>query len=157
MGSCTDWRGMMPGALTSTRLRFTFFSGPLPSIGLPSASTTRPSRPLPIGVSTIEAVRRTTSPSRIDRSSPKITIPTLSASRFRAMPFTPLSNSTISPACTSSSPWTRAIPSPTDSTRPTSAISASLPKLAICSLRIAEISAARISITQHPSWPFPAG
>src|SRR5579884_3099803 len=38
------------------------------------------------------------------------------------------------------------MPSPTDSTWPTSAMSASLPKLAICCFRIAEISAARISI-----------
>ena len=45
------------------------------------------------------------------------------------------------------------MPSPTDSTRPTSATSASVPKLAICSLRRAEISAARISIRQPPSWP----
>src|SRR5580704_4471779 len=40
----------------------------------------------------------------------------------------------------------RAMPSPIDSTCPTSATSASVPKLAICCLRIAEISAARISI-----------
>src|SRR6266566_9255718 len=39
------------------------------------------------------------------------------------------------------------MPSPTDSTWPTSATSASLPKLAICCFRIAEISAARISIS----------
>src|SRR6516162_3521535 len=38
------------------------------------------------------------------------------------------------------------MPSPIDNTWPTSATSASLPKLAICCLRIAEISAARISI-----------
>src|SRR5260370_37486412 len=40
----------------------------------------------------------------------------------------------------------RAMPSPIDSTWPTSATSASLPKLAICCLRIAEISAGRISM-----------
>src|SRR5271166_1805677 len=38
------------------------------------------------------------------------------------------------------------MPSPIDNTWPTSATSASLPKLAICCLRIAEISAARISM-----------
>src|SRR5579863_869360 len=38
------------------------------------------------------------------------------------------------------------MPSPIDSTCPTSATSASVPKLAICCFRIAEISAARISI-----------
>ena len=51
---------MMPG-FTSTRLRLTSFSGPLPSIGLPSASTTR--RDPADRRSTIAAVRRTTSPS----------------------------------------------------------------------------------------------
>src|SRR5258705_12177235 len=39
------------------------------------------------------------------------------------------------------------MPSPTDRPWPTSATSASLPKLAICCFRIAEISAARISIS----------
>src|SRR5277367_2135853 len=55
-GSCTDLRGMMPGAFTSTRPRTTSVSGPLPSIGVPSPSTTRPSSPLPTGTSTIEPV-----------------------------------------------------------------------------------------------------
>jgi hypothetical protein len=49
IGSCTDLRGMMPGALTSTRARVLALIGPLPSIGLPSASTTRPSSSLPTG------------------------------------------------------------------------------------------------------------
>ena len=98
IGSNTDWRGIIPGALTSTLLRLTSVIGPFPSIGFPSASTTRPSKPIPIGVSTIVSVRRTTLPSWIPRSSPKITTPTLSVSRLRAMPLTPLSNSTNSPA-----------------------------------------------------------
>ena len=46
IGSCTDLRGMMPGALTSTRLRSSALIGPLPSMGLPSASTTRPEQAL---------------------------------------------------------------------------------------------------------------
>ena len=63
------------------------------------------------------------------------------------MPLTPaLGNSTISPAWTLSRPNTRAMPSPTDSTWPTSETSASWPKFAICDLRMAEISAARISM-----------
>src|SRR6188768_1821496 len=41
------------------------------------------------------------------------------------------------------------MPSPTDSTWPTSETSASWPKFLICSLRIAEISAARISISAN--------
>ena len=56
-----------------------------------------------------------------------------------------------SPAWTLSSPWTRATPSPTDSTWPTSATSASVPKFSIWLFRIAEISAARISIRRFPS------
>ena len=43
-------------------------------------------------------VRRTLLPSVISESEPKMTMPTLSASRLRAMPLTPFSNSTISPA-----------------------------------------------------------
>src|SRR4029079_14584702 len=42
------------------------------------------------------------------------------------------------------------MPSPTERTWPTSATSASVPKLAICCLRMAEISAARISILGNP-------
>src|SRR3954470_5900755 len=147
-GSCTDLRGMMPGALTSTRRRSaTLEIGPLPSIGSPSGLTTRPKRPLPTGTSTISDRRRTSSPSEMARSSPKITMPTLSRSRFRAMPFTPaLGNSTISPAWTLSRPNTRAMPSPTERTWPTSETSASWPKLAIWDFRMAEISAARISM-----------
>ncbi len=156
IGSPTDWRGMMPGALTSARLRRSPSIGPLPSIGLPRPSTTRPSRPLPTGTSTISPVRLTTSPSPMARSSPKMTTPTLSVSRLRAMPFEPSSNSTISPAWTWSRPYTRATPSPTESTCPTSATSASVPKLAISFFRMAEISAARISIKQLPSWRFRA-
>src|SRR6478752_500308 len=46
--------------------------------------------------------------------------PTDDSSRFRASPFTPFSKVTISPFITPERPWTRAIPSPTSSTRPTS-------------------------------------
>ena len=104
IGSCTDLRGIMPGALTSTRDFLSDLMGPLPSIGLPRPSTTRPSKPLPTGTSTMVPVRLTVSPSLIERSSPKITTPTLSASRFSAMPRMPPGNSTISPAWTLSRP-----------------------------------------------------
>ena len=104
IGSVTDLRGMMPGALSSTRRRSVEAIGPLPSIGLPRPSTTRPSKPLPTGTSTMVPVRLTVSPSLMPRSSPKITTPTLSVSRLRAMPLTPPGNSTISPALTLSRP-----------------------------------------------------
>ena len=137
---------MMPGAFTSATRRSDASIAPLPSSGLPRPSTTRPKRPMPAGTSTIEFVRLTTSPSLMSRSEPKITTPTLSLSRFNAIPWMLPGNSTISPACTLSRPCTRAIPSPTDNTRPTSATSASWPKFLIWSLRIAEISAAWIPI-----------
>src|SRR5271165_1544182 len=149
IGSCTDLRGMMPGAFTSTRRRSELTIGPLPSIGLPSASTTRPSSISPTGTSTMAPVRETVSPSRISRSSPKITTPTLSVSRFSAMPRRPaVGNSTISPDITFCRPNTRAIPSPTDRTWPVSATLASVSNAAICFFRISEISAGRISISR---------
>src|SRR5205809_172707 len=46
--------------------------------------------------------------------------PTDVSSRLRASPLTPFSKVTISPFITPARPWTRAIPSPTSSTRPTS-------------------------------------
>src|SRR5690606_14984029 len=60
--------------------------------------------------------------------------------------WTPLANATISPAWTLSRPWMRAMPSPTESTEPTSETCASVPKLAIWSRMTLEISAARISM-----------
>mmetsp|Transcript_52750 Transcript_52750/g.136587 ORF Transcript_52750/g.136587 Transcript_52750/m.136587 type:complete len:206 (-) Transcript_52750:380-997(-) len=106
IGSCTDWRAMMPGAFTSIRWRVTSVITPLPSIGSPRPSTTRPSMPSPTGMSMIAPVRLTVSPSLIARSLPNTTTPTLSFSRLRAMPRRPESNSTISPACTCCRPCT---------------------------------------------------
>ena len=49
-GSCTDWRSTIPGALTSTRRGLLGFKvWPLPSIGKPSAFTTRLRKPSPTG------------------------------------------------------------------------------------------------------------
>ena len=64
IGSCTDLRGMMPGAFTSTRRRVTSRrAGPCRRSGCRAPSTTRPSRPLPTGTSTMAPVRLTVSPS----------------------------------------------------------------------------------------------
>ena len=148
IGSCTDLRGMMPGAFTSTRLR----SGRVDR---------RPCRR-----SACRAVDHAAEQPVAHRhvhdgagardgvaladllSSPKITTPTLSVSRFSAMPRRPApGNSTISPAITFCRPNTRAMPSPTDSTWPVSATLASVSNAAICFFRISEISAGRISIS----------
>ena len=53
-------------------------------------------------------------------SFPRMTIPTLSVSRLRAIPLTPDLNSTISPAWTLERPNTLAIPSPMEMTDPNS-------------------------------------
>jgi hypothetical protein len=53
-------------------------------------------------------------------SFPRITIPTLSVSRLRAIPLIPELNSTISPAYTFIKPKTLAIPSPIEITVPNS-------------------------------------
>ncbi len=56
-------------------------------------------------------------------SLPKTTIPTLSVSKLRAIPLTPVLNSTISPAYTLLKPNTLAIPSPIEITVPYSVMS----------------------------------
>jgi len=62
-GCETDWRSMTPGAIFSIGAVMSESTGPLPSIGRPSASTTRPSRPGPTGTSRMRPVQRTVSPS----------------------------------------------------------------------------------------------
>ena len=105
IGSLTDFLGIIPGAFTSTLLFFTFLSkAPFPSIGFPNPSTTLPSNSFPTGVSTISPVLFTVSPSLIALSSPNITTPTFSLSKFKAIPLDPSANSTISPAWTLSKP-----------------------------------------------------
>lgn len=57
-----------------------------PSMGLPRASTTRPSSSSPTGTSTMAPVLFTTSPSLISLSLPNTTTPTLSGSKFKDIP-----------------------------------------------------------------------
>ena len=105
IGSPTDCRGIIPGALTSTLFLSKLLSkAPFPSIGFPNPSTTLPKSCFPTGTSTIAPVLFTVSPSLISLSSPNITTPTLSLSKFNAIPLEPSENSTISPAWTLSKP-----------------------------------------------------
>merc|ERR1719295_932870 len=120
MGSLTDCLGMIPGALMPTRCLALAPRGPAPSMGFPRASTTRPNSSEPTGTSTMAPVLLTTSPSLMSLSLPKTTTPTLSGSKFRAIPFKPELNSTISSAWMFFRPYTRAIPSPMLRTRPVS-------------------------------------
>src|SRR3954469_1501708 len=85
----------------------------------------RASRPSPTGMSSRRLVRLTVSPSTICSQGPNSTEPTLSDSRLSARPVTSCGSSSISNASAFSRPWTRAMPSATDSTVPTSARSAS--------------------------------
>jgi hypothetical protein len=57
IGSCTLLRAMMPGALSSTTRVSVVASGGPPSIGTPSALTTRPIRASPTGTLMIDLVR----------------------------------------------------------------------------------------------------
>src|SRR5512139_4109336 len=120
---------------------------PLSSSGRPSGSTRRPSISSPTGICSRLPVRLTVSPSTILSHSPKSTAPTLSSSRLRASPVTPCGRSSISRAMQLSRPCTRAIPSATESTVPTSERSA-LPvsRPSIRCRRIEEISSGLISM-----------
>ena len=146
IGSRTGCRSTTPGAMRSMGERFFVRIGPLPSMGCPSAFTTRPSISSPTGTEMMRPVRLTGSPSLIFVYSPRSTAPTLSSSRFSAMPKTPWGNSSISPAMARWQPWTRAMPSPSDMTVPTSATSTATVKLPICSRMIFEISSALMLI-----------
>ena len=88
-------------------------------------------------------MRRTGSPSLICSQSPKSATPTLSSSRLNASPTTPWSSSSISSARQFSSPCTRAMPSPSWSTAPTSARFVSRSNSSIRWRRIEVISSGR--------------
>ncbi len=123
-GSVTGWRWTTPGALNSAGRVSVVAMSPLPSSGLPSGSTMRPSSASPTGISSRRPVRLTVSPSTIFSHAPNSTTPTLSDSRFSARPVTSCGSSSISNDMQFSSPWMRAMPSATDSTVPTSVRSA---------------------------------
>src|SRR3954453_14820373 len=124
-GSTTGWRWTTPGALNSAARLSSVSIGPLPSSGWPSGSTMRPSRASPTGISMSSPVRLTVSPSTTLSHSPKSTTPTLSDSRLSARPVTSCGSSSFSNDMQLSRPWTRAMPSATDRTVPTSVRSAS--------------------------------
>ena len=145
-GWLTDWRSMTPGATFSIGDVSAALIGPLPSIGLPKESTTRPRSSSPTGTSRILLVVLTVSPSEMCLYSPNTTAPTESCSRFSARPKLPPGNSIISPYCTSASPWMRTIPSDTAMTVPTSRASALASKLSIRCLISSLISEALSAI-----------
>src|SRR3954452_23476471 len=144
-GSLTGWRCTTPGALTSAGRVWEVSISPLPSSGCPSGSTMRPSSCSPTGTSSRRLVRLTVSPSTIFVQSPNSTVPTLSDSRLSVRPVTSCGNSSISNDMAFSRPWTRAMPSATESTVPTSARSAlSVSRPSIRLLRMEVISSGLI-------------
>ena len=110
----------MPGATLSIGLVLEQTISPLPSIGTPVGSIILPSKASPTGTEAILPVVLTIVPSFICVYSPSITTPTLSSSRFNAIPRVPLpsSNSTSSDDITSDNPYTFDIPSATSITVP---------------------------------------
>ena len=121
IGSSTGWRSAMPGAVDST-----------------SAAVRREDRPLVVDRHA-QRVDHAADHGLADRDAeelagggdglalvdarcirPRMITPTDDSSRLNASPLTPFSNATISPVITPERPWTRAMPSPTSSTRPTS-------------------------------------
>src|SRR5258707_14558087 len=117
-GCDTAWRAITPGATFSITSVSLALIGPLPSIGAPSELTTRPSNSGPIGTDRILPVHLTVSPSVMCSYAPRITAPTESRSRLSARPKVFFGNSSISPCITSDRPWTRQMPSVTDTTVP---------------------------------------
>src|ERR1035437_9073878 len=145
-GVSTPWRAMTPGAIRSTGRVAVAAIGPLSSIGRPSGSTTRPSKAAPTGTSTTRPVVLTVSPSLIAVEFPRMTAPTVSSSRFRAMPITPPGNSRSSDDRAPERPQIWAIPSPTSTTVPTLRDSAPASKLSIVFLMMLTISSERMAI-----------
>src|SRR5215213_2042640 len=142
-GSFTGWRSTTPGALNSSGRVSSRGIGSPPSSGLPSGSTIRPISASPTGTLATRPERLTGSPSLTSSQSPNSAAPTLSSSRLNARPVTPCSSSSISSATAFSSPWMRAMPSPTWRTFPTSARSVSTSNFSIRSFRIEVISSGR--------------
>src|SRR5690349_16946554 len=130
----------MPGAWTSRRRTWVDAIGPLPSIGRPRASTTRPIRASPTAMERMRPVALTEPPSSTWLASPRTTAPIEASSRFRARPRVPPSNSSTSLTEVSGSPATRAMPSPTSSTWPTLAESSEGVNVETCAFRAAAIS-----------------
>ena len=86
IGWLTLWRAITPGAIFSIGADILALTGPLPSIGAPSALTTRPFNSGPTGTSRMRPVVLTVSPSEMCSYSPKITAPTESRSRLSVRP-----------------------------------------------------------------------
>ena len=104
-GSFTGWRKITPGAFLSNGIsQVSPVISPLPSIGFPRGSITRPIKFSFTLIEAIRPVRVTVSPSLIRSVGPNNTAPTLSSSKFMTMASMPLSKRSNSLASALSSP-----------------------------------------------------
>src|SRR5579875_1670769 len=157
-GWATGWRPTIPGACTSRRRVASVETGPLPSMGSPSAFTTLPSSASPTGTERIRPVAFTTCSSSRLSTSPSTTAPIVSSSRFSARPRVPSSNSSSSFTAARGSPDTRAMPSPTSTIRPICSAPTSPVNSATCRRSAWVISSALMvsSAMSAPSGPLVA-
>ncbi len=135
-GSDTLSRVITPGATFSIGYALPAFIAPAPSIGAPSAFTTRPKIASETGTSRILPVALTSSPSLIFEKSPRIITPTVSSSRLSATPASPPAKVTISEDLISERPETLAMPSKTSTTLPTFSALVSILKFSISFLKL---------------------
>ena len=118
-GSCTGLRPMMPGAWISMRRNCTPTSSPLPSIGSPSALTTRPSTPSPTGTDRMRPVALTVWPSSMPvdvaehDGADRVLVEVQGETDRAVLELEQLVDGAVGQAVT------RAMPSPTSATRPT--------------------------------------
>ena len=159
IGSFTGWRWTTPGALNSAGRVSVVLMSPLPSSGLPSGSTMRPSSSSPTGTSSRRPVRLTWSPSSILSHSPNSTAPTLSDSRLSARPVTSCGSSSSSIDMQLSRPCTREMPSAIERTVPTSDRSAppsSSPSMRCLRMLVISsglICTSKVSLAPRRPWP----
>src|SRR6266511_6306833 len=152
-GSFTGWRCTTDGAWISSARVSSASMSPLPSMGRPSASTTRPRNPSPTGTERMRPVWRTSSPSSIFDASPRITHPISRTSRLNAIPRMPPGNSSSSFASVPGSPSTRATPSPVSVTWPISSRVTPCSNDWTCFRRAAAISSGSIGSSATISLP----
>src|SRR3989344_2177594 len=139
-GTPTPLRVITPGATLSMGRKVPPRIAPLPSLGFPSGSMTRPSTPSDTGMERMRPVAFTVSPSLMPAVSPITMAPTVSSSRLRATPKMPPGNSIISEAWSLESPERRATPSETERTVPTCSSFNPAWNAESCSLRASRMS-----------------
>ena len=121
-GSCTGWRPDDAGRLHFDRRVWSSRSGPCRRSGCRARSRPGRSCASPTGTERMRPVALTVCLPRSSSTSPRMTAPIDSSSRFSARPSAAALELEDSLTATPGRPATRAMPSPTSSTRPTCAL-----------------------------------